>query len=509
MIERESDNTIGVSVDSITLEEAVDDIINITGRYDEDKRCRYIGLCNAQTLSTVNSWIGTTPRHPEVLKMDRKASLMLSDGWTPLWLSKILGPSLKERIPALPFLRYLIKGLSIRKKRLFVLGGDPTLNQKAVALMKQREPDLHVVGTLAPYLSVQGKELSRAKEQDALVIEEIHRTQPDVLLLNIGHPKQEVWFERIQEQLNVPVTIAIDNTLSLLVAEASVPDWIRKTGATELYDALFHPVRLWNRYLLPGLKVLAIATPLVLYHLINKLLFWTFYRSKYGHLRHRKNFLFLSPKKTIAVVPIPYHLDHETAPKTRFFIYEALSQDITVLDLRHLRHLDSEGVSLLANAWIEATRQGKELFGLGLTADARFLLKLHRIWDLLADSIYPSADGILDRIDVDKERITLFDSVHQEGDRVILSFFGALDKRVNYEKYLLKIAPMLEGKPCVVDLSYCTYLDSAGMSFLLHLRRAIEQEGFSFTLCSPNQAVARELHLAGLSSLFTVNASLD
>lgn len=509
MIERESDNILGVSVDSITLEEAVDDIIDLTGRYKDDERSRYVSLSNAQTLSTVNPWIGAAPRHPEVLKTARKASAVLSDGWTPLWLSKIFGPSLKERIPALPFLHYLIKGLSIRKKKLFVLGGDPTLNKRAVALMKKQEPDLQVVGTLAPYISVQGEELSRAKEQDALVLEEIHRAKPDVLLLNIGHPKQEIWFERIQERLNVPITVAIDNTLTLLVAETTVPDWIRRTGATELYEALFHPIRLWNRYILPGIKAFTIATPLVLYHLINKLLFWTFYRSKYGHLRHRKNFLFLSPKKTIAVVPIPFHLDHETASKTRFFIYEAMSQDIVVLDLRHLRHLDAEGVSLLANAWIEAKRQGKELFGLGLSADARFLLKLHRIWDLLADSIYPSADGILDRINVDKERISLFDSVHQEGDRVILSFFGALDKRVNYEEYLLKVAPILENKPCIVDLSYCTYLDSAGMSFLLYLKRALDQEGLSFALSSPSRTVARELRLAGVSSLFTITSSLD
>lgn len=57
------------------------------------------------------SWSMSGIRHPELLEILRKVDLVTADGMPLVWVSKLLGKSLKERVTEIPGQRFLLQGL--------------------------------------------------------------------------------------------------------------------------------------------------------------------------------------------------------------------------------------------------------------------------------------------------------------------------------------------------------------------------------------------------------------
>ena len=80
--------------------------------------------------------------------------------------------------------------------------------------MSQRWPHVKVVGTYSPPLGF---------EQDATenrrIIEMVNQLQPQVLVIGLGAPKQELWVNRFRDQLKVPVALCVGATIDFLAGE--------------------------------------------------------------------------------------------------------------------------------------------------------------------------------------------------------------------------------------------------------------------------------------------------
>jgi N-acetylglucosaminyldiphosphoundecaprenol N-acetyl-beta-D-mannosaminyltransferase len=83
------------------------------------------------------------------------------------------------------------------------------------------------------------------------ILRRIERAQPDILLVVMGHPKQEQWLAMHRHRLKAPLCMGVGASLDFLASEVSrAPVWMQTAGLEWLYRAGHEPRHLTQRYLL-------------------------------------------------------------------------------------------------------------------------------------------------------------------------------------------------------------------------------------------------------------------
>jgi N-acetylglucosaminyldiphosphoundecaprenol N-acetyl-beta-D-mannosaminyltransferase len=171
-------------------------------------------------------------------------SLTLPDGQPLVWglralghdASRVYGPELMARYCE----RSAETGI-----RMYLYGGrnQGALVQLALNL-RRRYPGIKIVGGYSPPF----RPLS--EEEDEAVVDEINRSEADVVWVGIGQPKQEIWMARMRERLSAPVLIGVGAAFDFhagLVPQA--PDQLQRLGLEWAFRLAQEPRRLWKRYL--------------------------------------------------------------------------------------------------------------------------------------------------------------------------------------------------------------------------------------------------------------------
>ena len=90
-------------------------------------------------------------------------------------------------------------------------------------------------------------------------------TQPDILFVAYGHPKQDFWIDRHRDDLPVAVALGVGGAFDFVAGIAvRAPLWMRRLGLEWLHRLLREPWR-WRRMLkLPVFAVLVLRQRLTL-----------------------------------------------------------------------------------------------------------------------------------------------------------------------------------------------------------------------------------------------------
>ncbi len=81
----------------------------------------------------------------------------------------------------------------------------------------------------------------------------INETQPDVLWVGLGLPKQDRWVFEHKDRLNVPIAIGVGAAFGFLSGKVKrVPEWIGNNGLEWIWRFIKEPKKLWRRDLLDG-----------------------------------------------------------------------------------------------------------------------------------------------------------------------------------------------------------------------------------------------------------------
>jgi N-acetylglucosaminyldiphosphoundecaprenol N-acetyl-beta-D-mannosaminyltransferase len=73
--------------------------------------------------------------------------------------------------------------------------------------------------------------------------------RPDVLIVGLGAPKQELWVHRHRDRLAARVALCVGATIDFLAGERSrAPVWMRESGLEWLFRVASEPRRLAGRY---------------------------------------------------------------------------------------------------------------------------------------------------------------------------------------------------------------------------------------------------------------------
>lgn len=180
--------------------------------------------------------------YPHVLEAHKKAGLVVSDGMPIVWFARACGFKLTQRIYG-PDLMRLVCGVAVKKKwRIFLFGSTANTLSRLKKELESSYPKLIICGTFAPPLSDFGRQ-----RQDMIQI--INQSDPHIVFVGLGTPKQEKWMFKNRRELKAPMLIGVGAAFDFIAhTKHQAPIWVREHGFEWLFRMVSEPARLAPRY---------------------------------------------------------------------------------------------------------------------------------------------------------------------------------------------------------------------------------------------------------------------
>lgn len=215
------------------------DVVDRCERTIRSRGSLQIGVVNAAKI--VNSEASTELRDA-VLSCD----LILADGQSVVWASRMLGRPLPERVAGIDLFLRLLQLADDEGLSVYLLGGTEGVVAATVRTVGERFPNARVVGSRDGYFS--------DAESDE-VAAGIAAARPDMLFLGMTSPKKEIFLGRHGVTMNVPVTHGVGGSFDILAGVTRrAPEAWQRLGMEWAYRLVQEPGRLWRRYLVTNTR---------------------------------------------------------------------------------------------------------------------------------------------------------------------------------------------------------------------------------------------------------------
>jgi len=232
---------LGLPLDGITMQAAID-------------RC--LSWCTGprapHTVITANSAIVCMMRRDRELRRSCVAGdLIVADGMSLVWASRLAGVPLPERVTGVDLMSALLAEGARRRLRVYFLGARPAVVSKLATACARYLPGLEVTGYRDGYFSAR---------DDLAIVEEIRACAPHLLFVGMPSPFKETWCERHRERLDVPVIMGVGGSFDVLAGVVRrAPRWMQAAGMEWAWRLLMEPRKMWRRYLATNSEFLWVA----------------------------------------------------------------------------------------------------------------------------------------------------------------------------------------------------------------------------------------------------------
>lgn len=217
----------GIKVDNVTLEESIQ-------KLDEFIKEKFPHL-----IVTPNPEMIVNAQSDKMMKdILNNAALRLPDGISMVVVSRLLRKPLKERVSGIDFMCKAVEHSVQKRYRIFLLGGNHGIADKAAAALKNIYPSVQIVGTHDGYF-----------EHDGTIINLIKHAAPDILFAGLGAGRQEKWLNKYLDALGVPVCVGVGGAMDVISGyKKRAPKIVQKLYVEWLYRLVTEPWR-WKRQL--------------------------------------------------------------------------------------------------------------------------------------------------------------------------------------------------------------------------------------------------------------------
>jgi N-acetylglucosaminyldiphosphoundecaprenol N-acetyl-beta-D-mannosaminyltransferase len=192
-------------------------------------------------------------RLPELRSFFAAAACTHIDGMAMLLLGRIYGHriQLEQRVTYVDLTGPLMQCAVSENWRIFYLGSKPGVASIGAARWRSQYPGLRIRSTHGYF---QGPDRTRQTEE---VIEQINAFKPDILMVGMGMPVQELWIQEHLSKLNASVILPVGATIDYAAAAVRTPPrWSGRMGLEWAFRLAWEPNRLWRRYLLEPVFIL-------------------------------------------------------------------------------------------------------------------------------------------------------------------------------------------------------------------------------------------------------------
>lgn len=232
---------LGCPFDPVTMPEAVD-------------RC--IGWCLGpripRTVITVNAAILCMMRRdPELRTACRRADMVVADGMSVVWTSRLAGIPFPERVAGIDLMSRLLEAASEFRLSVYFLGGRDKVVDELVRRCGRDHPRLRVAGSQAGYFG--------APEHERIVAH-VRQSGAHMLFVGMHSPFKETWCERHRQAMNVPVMVGVGGSFDVLAGYVRrAPRRAQSMGLEWLWRLAMEPRKMWRRYGSTNLEYLWLA----------------------------------------------------------------------------------------------------------------------------------------------------------------------------------------------------------------------------------------------------------
>ncbi|OGK15907.1 hypothetical protein A2774_02650 [Candidatus Roizmanbacteria bacterium RIFCSPHIGHO2_01_FULL_39_12c] len=179
-------------------------------------------------------------KNKKTLRVLDKADIIYPDGWGPILAVKILHNTFTERVNAADFIDKFLTKLNLKRVRIYLLGGEKNIIQLATDRLRNKYKNIVLTGYHHGFFDkLEGKK----------IIREINIKKPQLVLIGMGSPEQELWVNDNWETLPNSVFWTVGGLFYYIAGiKSRAPIWMRKYSLEWLYRLLQEPGRLTVRY---------------------------------------------------------------------------------------------------------------------------------------------------------------------------------------------------------------------------------------------------------------------
>ena len=124
--------------------------------------------------------------------------------------------------------------------RVYLFGARPEVVEKAAGMFAARHPAIAVCGWRSGYFD---------EAELPQIVADINAARPDILLVAMGNPRQELLIDRLWADLDVPLALGVGALFDFTAGEVTrAPSFFRRNGLEWVYRLGQEPKRLGQRY---------------------------------------------------------------------------------------------------------------------------------------------------------------------------------------------------------------------------------------------------------------------
>ncbi len=234
---------LNTNVDNLTMDEAIQEI----DRLVQKNMHSYVVTPNMDHIVLLE-------KDSEFKEVYDNASLILTDGKPLLWIAKMKGTPIKEKVSGSDLFPKMCKLASEKGYRIFILGAAEGIAAKAEQNLKDKYPGLQISGTYSPPFGFE-----KDKNEVNKILDMVNNAKTDILAVALGSPKGEKFLFHIRERLDAALSISIGATIDFEAGNVKrAPKWMANHGLEWLFRITQDPKRLFKRYWKDAISIIPI-----------------------------------------------------------------------------------------------------------------------------------------------------------------------------------------------------------------------------------------------------------
>lgn len=222
---------LGISFDNMTRKE----FLKVLYKRMNDREKTFLVTANPEIVMYAKE-------NKDYYQLLMEADYIAPDGIGIVKASQVLGTPIKERVPGFELMLGLLEIADLEKKRVYFIGAEEEIIELTVGKVKKEWPNIKIVGYHHGYFD----------HKDPEMIEHVKQTEPDMVFVAFGFPRQEKWISDYLSQASHGIAVGVGGSFDVLSGKTKrAPRLIQYFHIEWLYRLLKQPSRYKRMSVLP------------------------------------------------------------------------------------------------------------------------------------------------------------------------------------------------------------------------------------------------------------------
>lgn len=222
---------LGVRVDTTDMDTALNKVEDFVIRpYSQHPR---------QVFFTNVHSIEMAAHDSELQQCINNADMVLPDGSGLDIAGRVLDKPIIENLNGTDFTPRVLEKAVEKNWSIYLLGAEPGVAEQCTSKLKNILPDLKIAGYHHGYFS---------DDEEESIIEDINKSETDIVLVAMGTPLQEKWISGHAHDLNTKICFAVGGLFDFIAGQVPrAPLWMRDMGIEWVHRFFQNPKDKWER----------------------------------------------------------------------------------------------------------------------------------------------------------------------------------------------------------------------------------------------------------------------